>query len=114
MHSCDTSFPAHSSVTRCLRLLPRPPAPPAVGCRVAGFGCGEGDALGVQVVHQLGSTQADPSCLELLLELGQDQRLVLQDLSVQIRVRQDEGADRPEAVLQAVYCLGGRDAVISV
>lgn len=114
MRSCNTFFPARSSITCCLRPLPRPPAPSAVGCRMAWFGCGEGDALGVQVVHQLGGTQADPSRLELLLELGQDQRLVLKDLSVQIRVRQDEGAHRPEAVLQAVHCLGGRDAAIRI
>lgn len=114
MCGCDTSFPAGSSVTHCLQPLSRHLAPPAAGCRVARFGCGEGDALGVQVVHQLGSTQADPGCLESLLELGQDQRLVLEDPSVQFRVRQDEGAHRQEAILEAGRRLGGRDAAVSV
>lgn len=110
MCSCNTSFPARSTLTHCLCPL----APPAAGCGVARFGCGEGDALGVQVVHQFGGTQTDPRCLETLLELGQDQRLVLEDLSVQFRVRQDEGADLPDAILKAGCCLGGRDAAVSV
>lgn len=77
-------------------------------------GRGEGDALGVQEVHQLGGTQADPRRLELGLEGGQDQGLVLQDLSVELRVGQDEGAHRPEPVLEAGRRLGGRDATVSV
>lgn len=113
-HGCNSSFPAHSSVPCCFCPLGCPLAPPAAGCRLARFGRGEGDALRVQVVHQFGGTQADPCCFESLLELGQDQRLVLEDLTVQSGVRQDQGAHRPEAVLEAVHCLGGRDAAIAV
>lgn len=81
---------------------------------MARLGRSEGDALGVQVVHQLGDTQADPGCFESLLELGQDQRLVLEDLAVQPGVRQDEGAHCPEAILEVRCRLGGRDATITV
>lgn len=91
------------------------PAPPAfAGCRVAQFGRGECDGLRVQVVHQLGSTQADPCCLKLRLELRQDQRLVLQDLTVQCGVGQDEGAHRLKTILQTRCHLGGRNAAIVV
>lgn len=110
MRGCNTPFPARSTFTRCLCPL----APSAAGCRAARLGRGEGDALGVQVVHQLGGAQADAGRLEFLLELGQDQRLVLEDLSVQSGVRQDEGAHCLEAILQAGRCLGGRDAAIAV
>lgn len=81
---------------------------------MARHGCGEGDTLGVQEVHQLGGTQTDPRRLELGLEGGQDQGLVLQDLSVELRVGQDEGAHRLEPVLEAGRRLGGRDAAVGV
>jgi len=68
---------------------------------VARLGRGEGDTLRVQVVHELGGTESDPCCLELLLELRQDQRLVLEDLIVQPGVRQDEGAHRLQTILEA-------------
>lgn len=66
---------------------------------MARFGCGESDAQRVQVVHQLGCTQANPSLFETPLELRQNQGLVLEDLVVQLRVCQDEGAHSLEAAL---------------
>ena len=78
---------------------------------MAWLGRCEGDALRVQVVHQLGGAQADPGRLELLLELGEDQRLELEDLTVQPGVRQDEGAHGLEAILKSIHSLGGRDAI---
>lgn len=86
-----------------------PPAPPAPARGGARFGGAEGDALGVQVLRQLGDAQADPGCFQASLDLGQDQRPVLQDLRVELGVGQDEGAHRPEAVLQARGGLRGGD-----
>lgn len=87
---------------------------PAAGCGVAWLGRGEGDALRIQVVYQPCSTQADPGRLEPLLELGEDQRLVLEDLTVEPGVRQDERAHCLQAILKAIRSLGGRDATIAV
>ena len=113
-YSWNASFPACSAFTCWFCPPTRPLYPPMAWCRLARFGRGEGDALGVQVVHQLGGTQADPSRLESSLELRQDQRLVLEDLSVQFRVGQDEGAHSLEAILEACGRLGGGYAAITV
>lgn len=113
-HGCNVFFPALTLFTCCLCPLAFPLAPPAAGRRVPWLSCGEGDALRVQVVHQLGSSQADSGRLESLLELRQDQRLVLEDLSVQSGVRQDKGAHCLEAILEAICRLRGRDATIAV
>lgn len=48
------------------------------------------------------------------LELGQNERPVLQNLSVELGVGEDEGAHRLEAILQAGRCLRGGDAVVRV
>lgn len=113
-YSWNASVPARSAFTRCLSPPACPLYPPTAWCGLARFGRGEGDALGVQVVHQLGGTQADPGRLESSLELRQDQRLVLEDLSVQFRVGQDEGAHSPEAILEARRRLGGGYAAVAV
>lgn len=81
---------------------------------MARLGRGDGDALGVQVVQQLGGSQTDPGRFEALLELRQHQRPVPQDLTVQPRVGQDEGAHRPQTVLVVARRLGGRDAAVAV
>lgn len=43
-----------ASLSPTFARLACPLDPPAAQCGVAWLGCGEGDALGVQVVHELG------------------------------------------------------------
>lgn len=106
--SCRFGLPAPASG-------PHLPAPlPAARCRLARLGCGEGDALRVQVVGQLGGAQADPRRLESGLEGGEDHRPVAQDLGVELRVGQDEVSHCLEAVLQAGSRLGGRHAHVGI
>lgn len=78
------------------------------------FRRGESDALGVKKVDQLGGTEADACGFQTLLELRQDQRLVLQDLSVQAGVGQDEGAHGLQAIFKAGGRLGSRYPAIAV
>lgn len=111
---CNSFFLIRSFFTCCLRSPGCPVAPPAAGCRLARLGCRECDALRVQVVHELGGTEPDPGCFESLLELGEDQRLVLEDLVVQPGVGQDEGAHGLEPILKAVRSLRGGDATVAV
>lgn len=113
MDGGDASLPARSSFSCCLRRFARPLGSP-LRRRLARLGRGEGDALGVQVVHQLGGAQTDSGCLESLVELGENQRLVVEDLRVQLCVRQDEVAYGLEAILEARPPLRGRDANVAV
>lgn len=76
---------------------------------MAWFSRGEGDALRVQEVQQLGSAQTDARCLELGLELRQREWLVLQHATIQHRVGLDKGTHSLEFVLLAQDRLGCRD-----
>lgn len=103
-----------ASLSPTFARLACPLNPPAARCGVAWLGCGEGDALRVQVVHELGGPQAYPRCFELLLKLRQNQRLILEDLTVQLGVGQDEGAHGFESILELGRCLRGRNPAIAV